>query len=148
MGVEGALVCGSRIVIDYLVNRARPFIFSTAPSPLIAVAVAAALDRMAGAGDLRARLAALRVHADGAICQRFGLPPSKSQIIPIVLGDDKRTMRVADTLQKAGFDIRGIRPPTVPRGTSRLRLSLTLNVGEEDVSALADALADALQDAS
>ena len=65
----------------------------------------------------------------------------------MILGDDKRTMRVAEALQAAGFDVRGIRPPTVPRGTSRLRLSLTLNVDEADISALADAMAAAMQDA-
>lgn len=145
LGVEGALVCAPKVITDFLVNRARPFIFSTAPSPLMAVAVSAALDRIAEADDLRARLVALRNHADRAICDRFGLPRSKSQIIPIILGEDKRTMRVAEALQAAGFDIRGIRPPTVPRGTSRLRLSLTLNVGEDDIDALSDALAEAMQ---
>ncbi|MBB4642222.1 8-amino-7-oxononanoate synthase [Rhizorhapis suberifaciens] len=145
LGAEGALVCASKTVIDYLVNRARPFIFSTAPSPLMAVAVSAALDRVAEADDLRARLMDLRAHADKAVCERFGLPSSKSQIIPVILGEDKRTMRVAETLQAAGFDIRGIRPPTVPRGTSRLRLSLNLNVDESDISALAEAMARAME---
>lgn len=148
LGVEGALVCASRTIVDYLVNRARPFIYSTAPSPLMAAAVSAALDRCAEADELRGRLAALRAHADRVLCQRFGLPPSRSQIIPIILREDKRTMRVATALQAAGFDIRGIRPPTVPRGTSRLRLSLSLNISEADVSALADALAEALNEAS
>jgi 8-amino-7-oxononanoate synthase len=148
LGVEGALVCAPAVIKDYLLNRARPFIFSTAPSPLMAVAVSAALDRIAGGEDLRERLSTLRAHADRTICARFGLPASNSQIIPVILGDDKRTMRVAETLQATGFDVRGIRPPTVPRGTSRLRLSLTLNVNEADISALADAMADAMKDAA
>jgi 8-amino-7-oxononanoate synthase len=147
LGVEGALVCAPAVIKDYLINRARPFIFSTAPSPLMAVAVSAALDRIAAGEDLRERLSALRAHADQTICARFGLPPSNSQIIPVILGGDKRTMQVAGALQAAGFDVRGIRPPTVPRGTSRLRLSLTLNVDEADISALADAMAEAIQDA-
>jgi 8-amino-7-oxononanoate synthase len=144
MGVEGALVCGSRIVIDYLVNRARPFIFSTAPSPLIAVAVCAALDRVAEGDDLRARLNDLRAEANDSICGRLGLPHSRSQIIPVILGDDKRTLASASALQAAGFDVRGIRPPTVPVGTSRLRISLTLNVGKADVEALGIALEEVL----
>src|SRR3546814_138781 len=74
--------------------------------------------------------------------------PSTSQIIPVILGDDKRTMRIAEALQAAGFDVRGIRPPTVPLGTSRLRISLTLNVNEEDVSALGAAMAKAMEEAS
>jgi 8-amino-7-oxononanoate synthase len=144
MGVEGALVCGPRIVIDYLVNRARPFIFSTAPSPLMAVAVCAAIDRIAEGDDLRARLADLRGEANDMICGRLGLPRSRSQIIPILIGDDRRTMAAAATLQAAGFDVRGIRPPTVPPGTARLRISITLNVGKADVEALGAALAEVM----
>ena len=141
MGVEGALICGPRIIRDYLVNRARPFIFSTAPSPLMAVAVSAALDRMEGADDLRERLKVLRLDAAEAICAPLGLPAPRSQIVPIILGDDARTMAAAQMLQEAGFDVRGIRPPTVPAGTSRLRVSLTLNVGRADVIALGRELA-------
>ncbi len=136
MGVEGALICGPRIHIDYLINRARPFIFSTAPSPLMAVAVAAALDRIEEASDLRERLKILRQDAAEAICAPLGLPSPRSQIVPIILGEDSRAMAAAATLQEAGFDVRGIRPPTVPAGTSRLRISLTLNIGRADVAAL------------
>ena len=60
----------------------------------------------------------------------------RSQIVPVILGDDARTMAVAAALQEAGFDVRGIRPPTVPAGTSRLRISLTLNIGRADIAAL------------
>ena len=140
MGVEGALICGPRILIDYLINRARAFIFSTAPSPLMAVAVSAAIDRIEQADDLRARLKTLQVDAAEAICAPLGLPPPRSQIVPVLLGEDRRAMATADALQEAGFDVRGIRPPTVPPGTSRLRISLTLNVGRADVLALGDAL--------
>lgn len=144
LGVEGALVCGTRNVIEWLVNRARPFIFSTAPSPLMAVAVAAALRRVEVGDDLRARLMLLRDRAAQAICAPLGLPLPQSQILPVILGDDKRTMAVAARLQEAGFDVRGIRPPTVAPGTSRLRISLTLNVGPDDVDALGVALQEAL----
>ncbi|WP_311268762.1 8-amino-7-oxononanoate synthase [Sphingobium sp. WCS2017Hpa-17] len=144
MGVEGALICGPRIHIDYLINRARAFIFSTAPSPLMAVAASAALDRIEQAGDLRDRLTTLRQDAAEAICAPLGLPSPRSQIVPVILGDDVRTMAVAVALQEAGFDVRGIRPPTVPAGTSRLRISLTLNVGRHDVAALGDVLRKAM----
>ncbi len=140
MGVEGALVCAPRIHIDYLVNRARPFIFSTAPSPLMAVAASAALDRIETGDNRRDRLITLRQDAAEAICAPLGLPSPRSQIIPIILNEDSRTMAVAVELQRAGFDVRGIRPPTVPAGTSRLRISLTLNVGRADVLALGDLL--------
>ncbi|KMS56856.1 MULTISPECIES: 8-amino-7-oxononanoate synthase [Sphingobium] len=145
MGTEGALICGPRIHVDYLINRARAFIFSTAPSPLMAVAASAALDRIEQASDLRERLKTLRQDAAEAICAPLGLPSPRSQIVPVILGDDIRTMAVAAALQQAGFDVRGIRPPTVPAGTSRLRISLTLNVGRADVAALGQALLKAMQ---
>ncbi len=144
MGTEGALICGPRIHIDYLINRARAFIFSTAPSPLMAVAASAALDRIEQASDLRDRLKTLRQDAAEAICAPLGLPSPRSQIVPVVLCEDIRTMAVAAALQQAGFDVRGIRPPTVPSGTSRLRISLTLNVGRADVAALGQALLKAM----
>ncbi len=140
LGVEGALITAARSVIDLLVNRGRSFIFSTAPSPLMAIAVQAALERMLEADAERAQLASLIDHAAQAICAPLGLPAPTSQILPIVIGEDARTMRVATALQAAGFDVRGIRPPTVPRGTSRLRISLTLNVDKADISALGAAL--------
>lgn len=145
LGVEGALVCAPRLITDFLVNRARSFIFSTAPSPLMAVAVSAALDRCAGGDDLRARLDALRNHAGTVLGAGFDLPKPASQIIPFILGGERRTMAAAGALRDAGFDVRGIRPPTVPDGTSRLRISLTLNVGTSDIDDLADALAEALE---
>lgn len=144
LGVEGALVCAPGAIRDFLVNRARPFIFSTAPSPLMAVAVAAALDRIAEVDGLRERLNGLRNHAGRVLGRKLELPPPSSQIIPIILGDERRAMTVAEALRGRGFDVRGIRPPTVPEGTSRLRISLTLNVTPSDVDALADALDEAL----
>jgi 8-amino-7-oxononanoate synthase len=144
LGVEGALVTAARPVIDLLVNRGRSFVFSTAPSPLMAVAVEAALERMIGADDQRERLRSLIDHAAQHLCAPLGLPAPRSQILPVILGDDARTMRVAAALQAAGFDVRGIRPPTVPRGTSRLRISLTLNVDGASVAALGEALQAAL----
>lgn len=140
LGVEGALVCGPRLLVDALVNLARPFVFSTAPSPLIAVAVGTALERCAAGDDLRARLDALRACAAERMCAPLGLKPPQSQILPLIIGDDKATMAVAQSCQRAGFDVRGIRPPTVPRGTSRLRLSLTLNIGEAEIASLAEHL--------
>ena len=143
LGCEGALLCGPAIVRDFLVNRARAFIFSTAPSPLMAAAVRAALRLLVAEPERRDRLAA-RVAEAGARLGPHGAVVTGSQILPLVIGDDVRTMRVAARLQAAGFDVRGIRPPTVPVGTSRLRLSITANLAEGDLAALADAMADAL----
>lgn len=144
MGVEGALVTAPRLVVDYLVNRARGFVFSTAPSPLMAVAAAAAIDRIAAADEERARLDALRAHAGAMLCAPLGLPAPASPILPIILGHDRRAMAVAAACQEAGFDIRGIRPPTVPAGTARLRVTLTLNAGAADIDALAPLLRAAM----
>lgn len=134
LGCEGALVCCPRVLVDILINKARGFIFSTAPSPLSAAAVRASLRLVAGQPERRERLH--RLIASAAV----RLPATGSQIIPVILGDDARTMAVAGALQQRGFDVRGIRPPTVPPGSSRLRISLTLNVDETIVTALADAI--------
>ncbi|WP_340313870.1 8-amino-7-oxononanoate synthase [Rhizorhabdus argentea] len=136
LGCEGALVCCPRVLADTLVNKARGFIFSTAPSPLSAAAVRASLRLLQTQPERRDRLARLVAFA------RTRLPGNGSQIIPVILGDDARTMAVAAALQDRGFDVRGIRPPTVPAGTARLRISLTLNVDEPKVAALAEAIAE------
>jgi 8-amino-7-oxononanoate synthase len=141
LGCEGALVCSPRIVRDLLVNRARGFIFSTAPSPLMAAAVRASLRLLETEAGRRERLTRLFELA----AQRFiplGANSSGTQILPLILGDDRRTMAIAGRLHQQGFDVRGIRPPTVPPKTSRLRISITLNVDEQAIIDLADALAE------
>lgn len=144
LGCEGALLCGPMAVRDFLVNRGRAFIFSTAPSPLMASAVRESLRIIADEPGRRARLQTLVAAAERALA-RSGVVPSGSQILPLILGDDALTMRVADMVQSAGFDVRGIRPPTVPAGTSRLRISITLNVTEAEIEALGDAVEAALR---
>ena len=141
LGASGALVTAPAVLCEYLINRCRPFIYATAPSPLMAVAAATALDIVAVEPDRRERLARL-VALAGRRAEQLGLPASGSQILPFVVGDNARAMALAGALQSRGFDVRGIRPPTVPEGTARLRISLTLNVGEDDISALFDALAE------
>jgi 8-amino-7-oxononanoate synthase len=144
LGCEGALLCGPRIMRDFLVNRSRAFIFSTAPSPLIAAAVRVALHLLVDEPERRTLLNAL-IDLAGNVLTPFGAVATGSQIMPVVLGDDARTMRVARSLQAAGFDVRGIRPPTVPHGTSRLRISLTLNINADDIEMLAASLENALK---
>ncbi|MGV3481455.1 MAG: 8-amino-7-oxononanoate synthase [Sphingobium sp.] len=143
LGCEGALICASRTVINFLINRGRPFIFSTAPSPLVAHCVRHAIGIAAADPERRTRLARLVDHAANLLAP-LGIPATGSQIVPVVIGEDDRTMAIAAMLQERGFDIRGIRPPTVPEGTARLRLSLTLNVTEADIDAMAGILADAM----
>ncbi len=144
LGSEGALICGSATVRDFIINRGRGFIFSTAPSPLMAAAVRAALRILANEPERRQRLEALVRCAEQHLVP-LGATRSGSQILPLVLGEDGRTMEVAAFLQKAGFDVRGIRPPTVPEMTSRLRISITLNADEAAIERLAAALGEALR---
>ncbi|WP_168452497.1 8-amino-7-oxononanoate synthase [Sphingopyxis microcysteis] len=143
LGAEGALLCAAAIACDFLVNRGRPFIFSTAPSPLMAWLVRQAIEIVATEPERQARLHAVVRHAAERLVP-LGVPASGTQILPVVIGDNQRTMRIAGALHEAGFDIRGIRPPTVPHGTARLRIAITLNVDEADVDAMADALAAAM----
>jgi 8-amino-7-oxononanoate synthase len=143
LGCEGALVCGPRTVRDFLVNRGRGFIFSTAPSPLMAAAVRAALVIVRDQPERRERLWAMVRSAEIAFAP-CGAAATGSQIIPLVISDDGRTMAAAAKLQAAGYDVRGIRPPTVPEGTARLRISVTLNAAPADIAGLADAMAGAL----
>lgn len=140
LGAAGALVTATGVLRDFLVNRCRPFIFATAPSPLMAVAVREALAILQQEPERQQRLAGLVAFTHRQISVRSGRSPSDSQIVPFVVGDNARAMRLAAALQARGFDIRGIRPPTVPTGTARLRISLTLNVVEDDVLAMLDAL--------
>ncbi|MCX7283823.1 MAG: aminotransferase class I/II-fold pyridoxal phosphate-dependent enzyme, partial [Novosphingobium sp.] len=133
-----------RVVRDFLVNRGRPFIFSTAPSPLVCAAVREALRILADEPARREALRGLVAHAERTLATH-GAQATGSQILPLILHEDARTMAVAAALQAQGFDVRGIRPPTVPQGTSRLRISLTLNATHDDVNALAAALQQALE---
>jgi 8-amino-7-oxononanoate synthase len=142
LGAAGALVTTTTLLRDFIVNRCRPFIFSTAPSPLMAVAVQEALSILRDEPERQQRLASLIDFAHREIGTRQGWRLSGSQIMPFIVGDNARAMVMAAALQARGFDIRGIRPPTVPAGTARLRISLTNNVDERDVCAMLAALAD------
>lgn len=140
LGAAGALVTASGVLRDFMVNRCRPFIFATAPSPLVAVAVREAILILQQEPERQQRLTKLVAFAHREMRERGWKSLSDSQIVPCIVGDNARTMRLASALQARGFDIRGIRPPTVPAGTARLRISLTLNVGEDGVRAMLDAL--------
>lgn len=145
LGASGALVCAPAAIRDFLVNRARNFIFSTAPSPLMAVAVRHAITLLRTEPERRERLHALIRYANERFAALCGRPASGSQILPCIVGGDGAAMALAKAMQALGYDIRGIRPPTVPEGTARLRIALTLNVTEEQTGAMLAALADELE---
>lgn len=147
LGCSGALVTGPAAIIDFLVNRARPFIYATAPSPLAAAAVREALRIVEQEPARRVMLARLVALASRKLAA-LGLPASGSQIQPVILKRNERALAAARDLRAAGFDCRAIRPPTVPEGTARLRVSLTLNVDEATVERLFDAIGSTLSEAA
>jgi 8-amino-7-oxononanoate synthase len=147
LGVSGAFVAGPAWAIDYLVQRARPFVFSTAPPPALAEALDASLDVVEDEPELREQLKsrARRVReqlADSGI----EVPRAGSQIVPLVLGDNDRAVSVAQVLQSEGFDVRAIRPPSVPRGTARLRVSVNAGLTDDSIDRFARSVAMALKE--
>ena len=143
LGVMGAIVIAPKTIKDFLINRARSFIYATAPSPLVAATVRAALEIVQRQPARREKLLALIAHAGRELERQCGIAPSGSQIQPVILGSDARAMALADAMTARGYDIRAIRPPTVPEGTARLRLTITLNSDEATLTNLIAALADA-----
>ena len=148
LGTAGGFILASRTIRDFLVNRARPFIFATAPSPLVAATTRAALRISRIMPERRERLAQLVRFAGDELKRQCNVAPSGSQILPVIIGADSAAVAIAASLQRRGFDIRAVRPPTVPEGTSRLRLALTLNVDEAVVAELFAALAEEMRRAA
>ncbi|MDB5653345.1 MAG: 8-amino-7-oxononanoate synthase, partial [Tardiphaga sp.] len=147
LGSSGGFILAAKPVRDFLVNRARPFIFATAPSPLTAAVTRAAL-RLSRDPARRERLARLVAFAGNELRRQCGVEPSGSHILPVIVGADGAAVALAESLQARGFDVRAIRPPTVPENTARLRIALTLNVDETDVAALFAALASEMRKAA
>ncbi len=139
LGSLGGFVAASRDVVDLLVNRARSYIFSTAPTPADAAAALAALRvlRSAEGVALTGRLAAL---IDRVIEAGLAPPGHPSPIIPVVLGSEQATLEASAALLDSGLWVPAIRPPTVPVGTSRLRVTLSAAHRDDDVTRLLDAL--------
>jgi 8-amino-7-oxononanoate synthase len=137
----GAFVCGPAVLRDYLANHARTFIFSTALPPYMASQIRAAMNLAEGMEGERAsllqRAAAFR---DALRAEDFDTAGTASQIVPVVLGSNEATLHAAEHLRREGFAVRGIRPPTVPPGGSRLRLSLTTRIPQQELSRLVESL--------
>jgi 8-amino-7-oxononanoate synthase len=148
LGTVGGFILAPRVVRDFLVNRSRPFIFATAPSPLTAAITRVALALSRSNPERRGRLARLVQFAGDELRRQCGIEPSGSQIVPVIIGSDRAAVALAASLQRKGYDIRAIRPPTVPEGTARLRIALTLNVDEPTVAGLFEALSEDLRKAA
>jgi len=143
-GVAGAFVAAHPVVVESLVQTARPYIYTTASPPLLAQALRAALklirDDHSRRADLHARIAQFRA---GAAALPWALLPSATAIQPLVVGDSRAATALSAALLAQGIWVPAIRPPTVPAGTARLRVSLSAAHTEADVDALLGALAGA-----
>jgi len=157
LGASGGYICASRLLIDLLINRARSFIYSTAPAPAIAAAARAAVEfLMSEAGEVRRQLLGERVKQFLVEAPRKFLPTNQScetdetgetnivqissAIVPVILGDEQTALAASQWLRDKGFFVPAIRFPTVPRGSARLRVTLSANHAAEQISALCEAL--------
>lgn len=148
LGCAGAFVAGDEPLIEYLIQRARSWVFSTAPPPAMAAAARAALRIVAGdegtalRARLRAHIARFRV---ACAALDIALLDSQTAIQPLLIGAEAPALAVSRALFERGYWVAAIRPPTVPRGTARLRITLTAAHTPEQIDGLVDALAAALR---
>ncbi len=144
LGVAGAYVCGSGQLRELLVNRCRHFVFTTALPPIVGGWWLEALARVSADQSRRSLLHQAASVFRGALRER-GIPAlGEHYIVPVVLGEDGRTIEAARRLRAAGWDIRAIRPPTVPEGAARLRISIHADHDRDTLQAVAAAVAEAL----
>lgn len=137
MGAAGGLVAGPRALTDLLVHRGRGFVFSTAVSPAMVGALDASIEVVAGAEAARARL---HSHAR-SIAAAMGAPSPDAAIVPVPMGSSARAVEAQAALREQGFDVRAVRPPTVPEGTARLRVVCRATQTEDSIAGLSAALA-------
>ena len=133
VGSYGGYLCAAQPVIDLIRTRARPFIYSTGLPPGAVAASIAALDLIAGDPDLVAK----PMRKAALFCARLNLPAPESCIVPILLGAPERALAASRLLEDAGFLVTAIRPPTVPDGTARLRLTFSAGHEDSDIERLA-----------
>jgi 8-amino-7-oxononanoate synthase len=143
LGVSGGYICGSRSLIDWLINRARSFVFSTAPPPALAAAATAAIEFLLSAdGEARSKTLWRRIVQLRKLLpeqeERFGKPGAA--IIPWMVGDEQRALDLARTLRQEGFFVPAIRYPTVARSTARLRIAVSAAHSPLQIASLGDAI--------
>jgi 8-amino-7-oxononanoate synthase len=135
LGAGGAFVCGSKTVTEYLINKARPFIYTTALPPIIPLQIISAVRRLESEGvelvkTLREKSDFVRANLQNSLKQ-WTVPDGVTPIISIIIGNDDDVLHAAQALANNGFDVPAIRPPTVPDGTARLRLNVSLRHSDE-----------------
>ena len=140
-GVSGAFVAGERSLIEWLVNKSRSYIFTTGAPPLLADTLLTALDLIEHGDARRTHLAALIGRLKSSLrLERWQLLPSDTPIQPVVIGDNHETLAVSRALEAEGLWVPAIRPPTVPRGAARLRITLSAAHSFAQVDRLVEAL--------
>src|SRR5574343_1614198 len=147
LGGQGALILSNRDVIAHLVDTARPYLFSTAPAPAMAAALSQSLRLLDAEPAHHATLQANIRHFT-ALAAQAGLPllPSNTAIQPLLAGGNERALRWSEALRAHGFWIGAIRPPTVPAGSARLRITLTALHTPAQIEALVEALQAVIKD--
>ena len=149
LAAAGAFVCGSDHLRRLLINRARTLIFSTALPPYFSAQVSAGMNLAREAERERAILLGLATFLRGELRRNgFDTAEGGSQIVPVILGSNEAALHFAEYLRTRGFGVRAIRPPTVPAGTARLRLSLTAKHSEELLAELVNAMVQARENLS
>ena len=133
--VGGYIIC-RKVIRDYLVNKMRTLIFTTALPPVNLMWTHFVLERLAGFDDKRKYLEIISNRLREELIAKGYTCPSTSHIIPIMIGDSRETILKAKDMQQKGFYMLPVRPPTVPEGTSRIRISLTASVQMEDIENL------------
>jgi len=140
-GVFGAFVAAEQEIIDTLINHARSYVYTTASPPALAVALLQSLQLIEQGDALRTHLDRLRVHLhEGLNDLPWQLMPSSTAIQPLLVGESRRALELSEGLRARGIWVTAIRPPTVPQGTARLRITLSAAHGERDVARLVEAL--------
>ena len=142
IGSYGGYLCASAPVIELMRNRARTLIYSTGLPPACVAAAIASLDLI----EREPAYAALPVEKAKAFTKRAGLPPAQSPIVPIVIGDEEGAVAASRLLEKEGYLVVAIRPPTVPPGTARLRLTFTAQHPDDKIENLADFIREKILD--
>lgn len=147
LGSAGGFVAGSEAVIEFLIQRARSWVFSTAPPPALAAAARKALQIIQAEPERRGHLHALIAHLrSGAAALGLPLLPSETPIQPLMIGEDGVALAVSQRLRERGYWVAAIRPPTVPEGTARLRITLTAAHTRAQVDGLLEALHRSLRE--
>lgn len=147
VGATGGVVAGPRCVIEYLVNKARSFIYTTAPSPVNCAVAQRALDVIASEPQRRERLNANAAYLRSRL-EKLGIDigTSSSHIIPVIVGSASAALEVSRRLYDTGYLVVAIRPPTVPAGTARLRISVQSEHSKEQLEGLCEALANVAEE--